>query len=95
MVSRLPVIATQEGGIADFLFDEKRNPEKETTGWAVDKDSPKQIAEAVKDILARPEQVKKVTDHAYQVVTTQYNWNFIAKDMKEKVFDAAVAKKLA
>jgi glycosyltransferase involved in cell wall biosynthesis len=95
MVSRLPIIATQEGGIADFLFDEKRNPDKETTGWAVDKDSPEQIAEAVKDILARPEQVKKVTDTAYKMVTMQYNWNFIAKDMKEKVFDIVIAKKLA
>ncbi|MFA5831672.1 MAG: glycosyltransferase [Candidatus Paceibacterota bacterium] len=92
MVSRLPIIATQEGGIADFLFDKKRNPDKETTGWAVDKDSPIQIAEAVKDILTHSEQVKKVTDHAYQMVTTQYNWNFIAKDMKEKVFDVALAK---
>jgi glycosyltransferase involved in cell wall biosynthesis len=92
MVSRLPIIATQEGGIADFLFDEKRNPDKETTGWAVDKDAPAQIAEAVKDILARPEQVKKVTETAYKLVTTQYDWNFIAKDMKEKVFDAAFKK---
>jgi glycosyltransferase involved in cell wall biosynthesis len=93
MVSRLPIIATQEGGIADFLFDEKRNPGKDTTGWAVDKDSPKQIAEAVQDILDRPLKVKKVTDTAYEMVTTLYNWNFIAKDMKEKVFDKAINKK--
>jgi len=85
MVSRLPIIATQEGGIADFLFDEKRDPAKETTGWAVDKDSPKQIADAVKDILAHPEKVQKVTENAYNMVTTKYNWDFIAKDMKEKV----------
>ncbi|MEK7126136.1 MAG: glycosyltransferase, partial [Patescibacteria group bacterium] len=34
MVSGLPIIATQEGGIADFIFDAKRNPDKEATGWA-------------------------------------------------------------
>ncbi|USN91812.1 MAG: glycosyltransferase family 4 protein [Candidatus Nomurabacteria bacterium] len=87
MALRLPVIATQEGGIADFLFDEKRNPDKDTTGWAVDKDSPEQIAEQVKNILANPEFVKKVTDNAYEMVMTTYNWKFISKNMKEKVFD--------
>ena len=61
MAAGLPVIATQEGGIADFLFDAKRNPDKGTTGWAVDKNSPEQIANAVKDILAHPEQVARVT----------------------------------
>src|SRR3989344_1450235 len=66
MVSGLPVVATQEGGIADFLFDAKRNPDKQTTGWAVDKNSPEQIAEAVKDILANPEHVARVTATARQ-----------------------------
>ena len=55
MAAGLPVIATQEGGIADFLFDAVRNPDKETTGWAVDKDSPEQIAEAVREIVASRE----------------------------------------
>src|SRR3989344_2385799 len=36
MAAGLPVIATQEGGIAEFLFDEKRNPDKPITGFAVD-----------------------------------------------------------
>jgi len=90
MASRLPVVATQEGGIADFLFDAKRNPDKETTGWAVDKNSPQQIAEAVKDILAHPEQVKKVTDTAYRLAFEKYNWDTIARDMREKVFDCTL-----
>ena len=90
MVSRLPIIATQEGGIADFLFDEKRNPDKKTTGWAVDKNSPDQIAKAVEDILARPDKVKEVTENAYKMVVTKYNWDFIAKDMLKKVFKKAI-----
>ncbi len=86
MASRLPIIATQEGGLADFIFDAKRNPDKETTAWVVDKNSPEQIALAVKDILANTAQVKKVTDTAYKLVSTAYNWDFIARDMREKVF---------
>ena len=86
MAARLPVIATQEGGIADFLFDTKRNPEKETTGWAVDADSPEQIADAVNAIIANPEKVKEVTETAYNLAVTKDDWELIAKDMREKVF---------
>jgi glycosyltransferase involved in cell wall biosynthesis len=86
MAAELPVIATQEGGIADFLFDAKRNPDKPPTGWAVDTDSPEQIAEAVKDILANPEQVKKVLATAKAMVSEKYDWDLIAKNMREKVF---------
>ncbi len=86
MASRLPIIATQEGGLVDFIFDVRRNPDKETTAWVVDKNSPEQIAEAVKNILVNTTQVKKVTDTAYKLVSTIYNWDFIARDMREKVF---------
>ncbi len=81
MAAGLPVIATQEGGIADFLFDAKRNPEKETTGWAVDKESPEQIAAAVEDILAHPEQVARVTAAAKKMALEKYDWNLIASQM--------------
>ena len=81
MAAELPVIATQEGGITDFLFDAKRNPDKETTGWAVDRDSPEQIAEAVKDILAHPEQVARVTATEKKMVFEKYDWDLIAKQM--------------
>ncbi len=60
MVARLPVIATQEGGIADFLFDAEKNPDKVTTGWAVDADSPDQIAIAVERILSDEDATEKV-----------------------------------
>jgi glycosyltransferase involved in cell wall biosynthesis len=81
MAAGLPVIATQEGGIADFLFDAKRNLDKPTTGWAVDKDSPEQIVEAVQDILAHPEQVARVTSTAKKLVSEKYDWHLIAKQM--------------
>lgn len=90
MVARLPIITTQEGGIVDFLFDAKRNPDKPTTGWAVDKDSPQQIADAVKDILANQDQVKKVVENAYDLAFKKYNWDNIAKDMELKVFGKVI-----
>ncbi len=86
MAAGLPVIATQEGGIADFLFDEKRNPDKPITGWAVDKDSPQQIAEAVKDVMSHPEKVRAVVATGKAMVVEKYDWDIVARDMREKVF---------
>lgn len=86
MAAGIPVIATQEGGIADFLFDEKKNPDRETTGWAVAKDNPEEIAAAVKDIIARPEKVEEVTRYARELVIQKYDWNDIARSMRQ-VFD--------
>ncbi len=82
MATGLPVIATQEGGIADFLFDARRNPDKETTGWAVNRDSPEQIANAVKEILDNPTQVARVTATAKKLVSEKYNWDLIASRMR-------------
>ncbi|PIR85297.1 hypothetical protein COU15_01400 [Candidatus Kaiserbacteria bacterium CG10_big_fil_rev_8_21_14_0_10_45_20] len=87
MAARLPVIATQEGGIAEFLFDEKRNPDTPPTGWAVDKEHSEQIAEAVQDILAHPEKVKEVTERSYEMVLEKYNWDNIALQMNREIFD--------
>jgi glycosyltransferase involved in cell wall biosynthesis len=92
MAADLPVVTTQEGGIADFLFDEKRNPDKPTTGWAVDKDSPEQIAAAIKDIMARPEKVRAVVATAKAMVIEKYDWDLVAKDMREKVLDRVLGK---
>lgn len=94
MAARLPIIATQVGGISDFLFDAKRNPDKQTTGWAVDVDSPEQIAQAVQDILQHPEQVQKVTETSYQLVFGTYNWDIIAKNMRSRVFEFVFQKKI-
>ncbi len=86
MASGLPTIATQEGGLADFVFDAKRNPNQQPTAWAVDKDNPEQIAEAVKEILANPEQARVVATNAKKMVAERFNWDTIAKDMQHKVF---------
>ncbi len=82
----IPVIATQEGGIADFLFDEKRTPGQPITGWAVDVDSSEQVAQAVKDIIEHPEKVRAVVATARALAVEKYDWDIVAKDMREKVF---------
>lgn len=91
MVSGLPMVATQEGGLADFLFDAKRNPNEITTGWAVDVDSPEQVAAAVKDILDHPEKAKEVAANAKKFAVEHYSWDNIAVDMRKKVFDKLYA----
>lgn len=81
MAAGLPVIATQEGGISDFLFDAKRNPDKATTGWAVDVDAPQQIAAAVVDIVEHPEQAQGVVKTARKMAVEQYDWGLVADSM--------------
>ncbi len=88
MAVGLPVVATQVGGIADFLFDTKHNPEKPTTGWAVDVDTPEQIARAVKDIMTNPHKVTEVHTNALALVQERYDWQKIVGPMGD-VFDQA------
>jgi|CXWL01.1.fsa_nt_gi glycosyltransferase involved in cell wall biosynthesis len=92
MAVGLPVVATQEGGIADFLYDAKRNPEKSPTGWAVDANAPKQIAQAVRDILANKSETHTVTKAAQRLVQEKYDWSSIAKQM-QSVFDQIALKR--
>jgi glycosyltransferase involved in cell wall biosynthesis len=86
MAAGLPVIATQEGGIADFLFDVVRNPTVPTTGWAVSKDTPAEIATAVMDIMNHPETVVEVTVRAQKMAIAKYDWDLVAARMDAEVF---------
>ena len=92
MAAGIPVIATQEGGIADFLFDARKNPDKETTGWAVAKNTPEEIAQAVMDILSHTKKTTQVVATAKKLVSETYDWNIIVKCMREKVFLVLLSK---
>lgn len=83
MAAGLPVIATQEGGIADFLFDQNKNPEKIPTGWAVAPRDPKGIAKQVENILANREKTVQIITNAKKLVFEKYDWEKIAPQMKE------------
>jgi glycosyltransferase involved in cell wall biosynthesis len=87
MAAELPIIATQEGGIADFLFDEHKDAGKDVTGWAVDADSPEQIRDAVRDIVNRPDKVQGVIKQAKEMVLEKYDWNLVAQRMETDVFE--------
>ncbi len=91
MVAGLPVVATQVGGIADFLFDARLNPERHATGWVVRPDSPEDITAAVRNILSNPAEVEKTVAYARQFATTHYDWDTIAAAMREQVFGKALS----
>lgn len=77
MASQLPVVATQEGGLAEFVFGP--NDTHPQTAWVVRKDDPESIARAVEDILAHPEKVETVTKTARAMVLEKYDWDKIAR----------------
>jgi len=87
MAAGIPVIATQEGGIADFLFDPEKNPDIKPTGLAVKVGDHEAIARQVmrytKDVLLR----REVTDNARALVQARYDWKTIVRGMRERVFN--------
>ncbi len=90
MAVGLPVVATQEGGIADFLFDEKKNPDKKPTGWAVYKDAPNDIVLAINDILKNNDKVKIVKENARDFIKGKYEWDVVVRRMKKEIFDFVI-----
>lgn len=75
----IPVIATTEGGLSDFIVDRK-------TAYVVPKNSPSAIAQTVEYMLSNPQEVKEVVESARGLAFEKYDWNMIARDMREKVF---------
>ena len=81
------------GGIPDFLFDPEKsqeldkNTQREPTGLFCEVQNPQSIADAVKRYLEEPELRNKIVENAKRLVAEKYDWTFIARDMKEKIFD--------
>lgn len=84
LAARVPLIATQEGGLSEYVFgsDDVRGQ----TAWVVKKDSPEDIARAVKEILNNPDTVEEVVERSYKMVYEKYNWDNIAVQMQNEVF---------
>ncbi|KKW35760.1 hypothetical protein A2852_00490 [Candidatus Adlerbacteria bacterium RIFCSPHIGHO2_01_FULL_54_23] len=78
MAAEIPVITTQEGGLKDFISND--------TAWVVEKDRPDQIALQIKAILSNPAAAQKVVTAARKLAEDKYDWDLIAKNMREKVF---------
>lgn len=80
MATKMPVVATQEGGLSDFIFDDE-------TAFVCEKDNPESIANAVCRIEQMPYfEMEKILNHAYEMVKEKYNWDVVAKRMEEEVF---------
>lgn len=76
MAARLLVVGTGEGGIPDFL-------ENERTGFVVRTHDPAHIAEVVTTIMHLPnERREEVRARAAEMVSTTYDWNLIATEMR-------------
>lgn len=83
MAAGLPVIGTSVGGISDFLYDGRGNPDEPDTGWVVDVDAPEQIAKVVRYITAHPAEVRAVRENAQKLVRERYGWIGVANDMRD------------
>jgi glycosyltransferase involved in cell wall biosynthesis len=79
MAAGIPIVATKVGGIPDFLFDGE-------TGLFCEVQNPKSIAAAVERLLTDDTLRTRVIKNAQQLVTKQYDWQFIASAMGT-VFD--------
>jgi len=79
MAAGLPVVATPVGGIVDFLKDGE-------TGLFCKVQNPESIAEQVKKLIDNPELKNKLVENASRMVKDKYEWDLVAKDMKERVF---------
>ncbi len=93
MASGLPVIATQEGGISDFLFDPEINKDKEPTGLAVKVRDPKGIARQAARLMGDGDLRLRLIKNGLSLVREKYDWDNISKKMKENVFDRLFADK--
>jgi glycosyltransferase involved in cell wall biosynthesis len=92
MAAEIPVIATQEGGIADFLFDAIKNPDVPATGFAVAVDSPQEIKAAVLRIMEDEAATMRTVATAKAMALLKYDWNLIAKRMDAEVFAPLISK---
>lgn len=88
MAAKLPVIATPVGGIPDFLKDPSNTSGQVPTGYYCEPENPESVAKTVQKVISDPNK-NKVVDNAYNMIKEKYDWDLIAKQMKE-VFDKVV-----
>ncbi|MDP6388059.1 MAG: glycosyltransferase family 4 protein [Candidatus Pacebacteria bacterium] len=80
MASGVPIIATQVGGITDFLKDGY-------TGLYCGVHDSRGISEKIELLVKNNKLREKIIKNAKQMVSEKYDWDLIARDMKGKVFD--------
>lgn len=80
MAAGIPVIGTPVGGIVDFLHDGE-------TGLMVEPKSPRLIAFQVQKLMSDRVLRDKITIAAGHMVEEKYDWDLIAREMRNKVFN--------
>lgn len=85
MAADIPVVATEAGGIPDFLFDPDINPDHEPTGLFCKIRDPKDIARQIKRFMEDTVLREKIIKNAKKMVMAKYDWSMIADDM-ENIF---------
>lgn len=80
LASRLPLVTTGVGGIADYAIDNE-------TAWIVPVGNPQAIAEKVKEIIANPVKAKEISERARAMIERDYDWDKIAMTMQKEVFN--------
>lgn len=95
MATRLPVIATRVGGIADFLVDpakleqsEMRSGMEVQTGYVCEPQNPESVAKTVQRVINDVGR-NRIIENAYRMVKEKYDWDLIAGKMKE-VFGSSI-----
>lgn len=82
MAVGLPVIATEVGGIPDFLFGPKTHGNR-VTGLFCDIGSPLSIADCVKRLMGDELLYKQIAANAHTLVQNVYTWNNVARLMRQ------------
>ena len=86
MASRIPVVATREGGLAEFVFSGKESGALGQTAWVVPKDDPEAVARAVSEILAHPDTVSTVVARARALIEEKFTWDVVSREMHARIF---------
>lgn len=86
MAASIPVIATDVGGIPDFLFDPDKDHDMPPTGLFVPVHNPRLIAFQVQRLMNDRVLRDKITINAKRMVLEKYDWDLIAREIKSKVF---------
>lgn len=86
MAAEVPVVATAEGGITDFLFDPEKNPDHPPTGLYAITEDPKDTARQLNRFLEDSTLRDRCVANAKTLVIAKYDWDLIAKTMRKNVF---------
>jgi glycosyltransferase involved in cell wall biosynthesis len=85
MAAGVPVVATSVGGIGDFL-------KHEDTGLVCEVDNPESVATQIARLMSDTKLKDRVVANSYAMVQDRYDWELIASNMKERIFEQVFKK---